>query len=371
MICQEADEIPPASGTAYGRPTTKETYHLKDETFETIFAPRGISREVAEVRHKEYRQGNMADVDAADRKYETLGGQRSFVTSIVGQYPGIVMVRCPVPVAGVELEPIFAELRPTLPKGIDGVEVREEPHIHPFEPGEQTFKRGWREAVEDWTEHLNPDKASERKEHRRTHAATHAAGKEWHSHTHLAKYVFPPSPLIEKIVDRWTKRVVAMRIVGVRRPVVDDFLRVRPKGRPDTALAVELGEKVARRLVPKGRLVVRKVKDKDQSRAKRLDMHPWAAERLVDAEVVYMVLEGCLKQDGDPVGDPGDRRTRNGVRRAVGNALVGARAGPVRGAEPAREDGVRRDRLRLARNGGGTRAGSHLSGLPPDGLVVH
>lgn len=43
--------------------------------------------------------------------------------------------------------------------------------------------------------------------------------------------------------------------------------------------------------------VRRNVKDRKNGSATRLDMHPWAAERLQEAEVVFFVIEGVIKAD--------------------------------------------------------------------------
>jgi hypothetical protein len=41
----------------------------------------------------------------------------------------------------------------------------------------------------------------------------------------------------------------------------------------------------------------RRVKDRSESIARRLDMHPFAAERLASARRVWFIIEGCLKSD--------------------------------------------------------------------------
>ena len=42
---------------------------------------------------------------------------------------------------------------------------------------------------------------------------------------------------------------------------------------------------------------VSRVKDREKNHAERLDIHPWATERLEAARLVYFGIEGCLKAD--------------------------------------------------------------------------
>ena len=102
-----------------------------------------------------------------------------------------------------------------------------------------------------------------------------------HRHEHWAKYVFPSSPsAVEEYVHDhsagWRKRSAADRPLYRERHVA------RQHGGADVE-------------GPHGH--TRRVKDETVSLARRIDVHPLAEDLIRSADVVFFVIEGCIKAD--------------------------------------------------------------------------
>jgi hypothetical protein len=89
----------------------KGTERMLDERFNGVFVDRAIDLDLAAVRHRPYV--DLEDVFQADPNYRDLS-RASCVSStcLMEQSDGIVMVRHAPPLKGIDLPPIFAELRP-------------------------------------------------------------------------------------------------------------------------------------------------------------------------------------------------------------------------------------------------------------------
>jgi hypothetical protein len=119
-------------------------------------------------------------------------------------------------------------------------------------------------------------------------APDHFTVEEVHEHIDDAKYVFPPSGKKRKV---WSHDHNAPRTKAYyERNPKESYKHCywwHHRMQPDDVEAAVSGEHDHRR----------DVKDYSNSLAKRLDIHPRALKRLAKAEVVYFVIEGCLKAD--------------------------------------------------------------------------
>jgi hypothetical protein len=233
---------------------------MLEERFKPVFVDRAIDLDLAAVRDRPYV--DLEDVFQADPNYRDLEpGQLRFLDLLMEQSDGIVMVRHAPPLKGIDLPPIFAELRP-----LDAVLTSTRRHnfidkngmfwAHHTKPYER-LTRGWQK-------HVARDEALD--DHRRVN------NPDEHQHENRAKYLFPP---------------------GVHR-------EVPWKNHEHAAMTPDkLEAHLGRYEHPDGSDTIhfKRTKDPAVNRAKRIDVHPWAVEKLVDAEVVYFALEGCLKAD--------------------------------------------------------------------------
>jgi hypothetical protein len=182
-----------------------------------IFSERGIRPEIAEARpYLRWTRENTQPLKDAWYPFVSKG-QRSFVGKVANQSDGYVITRHPPPGLGLELVP--AEIRPD-----NEVDTR------------PAYYQRQREAD----------------------------GRE----PKLAKYIFPPSSLLER--ERW-----------------HDHAEMKPEHRARHIERAHGGEDI-RGSHPH----TRKVKDKSSGLAKRLDMHPAAMPLFEDADRVFFGIEG-------------------------------------------------------------------------------
>jgi hypothetical protein len=229
------------------------------------------------VRHaRPYPRYTAADDTPVKDAYALLktAGQKAKMVAWAHQADGILINRH---AALPGLPPVFSEMRPDTA----------------IRTGQQTRHwHGYGDPPEDdrWYQKLDPD-SDAGQEHRRKH---HAGGntEEIHLHDDLAKYIFPPAPMRKKKPQVHTH---------------DESYRVpanRPK-RNKYSNVMEAEERRRRHVKKYHRGVdvtephTHEWTDKDNAThlARRLDVHPLAAPLFEDAELVYFVIEGCLKAD--------------------------------------------------------------------------
>jgi hypothetical protein len=201
---------------------------------------------------------------------------------------------------------VFAEIRPDKP-----VET-ENPtwHWHGDDPSKHPPGLGYKRVPkppsgEEWAA---PSDLPPRHIHTAEEMEGHINREKWeddhygqntneiHSHANKAKYIFPPSP---------------KREVSWSHDHTEQYLRAAPPRTYKTAQAIERFR--YRRLAKLDDHIMkqhfdgnasgphehfgRKVKDREQCLARRLDMHPMAREKFKDARRVFFAIEGCLKAD--------------------------------------------------------------------------
>jgi hypothetical protein len=215
-----------------------------------VFEDRGITPEIMVHRpYAEWTPENPGPLEEAWYPYLDEG-QRRWLTMISRQSGGFVIHRHPPP--GFGLPPIPAEIRPH-----EKVSTGRGWHDH---------KRAYRKAPELLARHLQKKHAKHGEDAsiKLGKDATRDDGDVVGWHAHLTKYVFPPSPWIERPCkrdhDSMTKRRLAKHL-----------------------------EKCDGRM--------ERVKDKSRGAAKRIDVHPMAVPLLNQRERVFFGIEGCLKAD--------------------------------------------------------------------------
>jgi DNA-binding transcriptional ArsR family regulator len=265
--------------------TVKE-YWAQD--FDAVRATRGILKEVWEARpyvrwpdpppREISKIVVCSDTSAIRGAYWGLNQyQRAYMTKLANQSPGWVIMRHAVPGAPY----VYAEARPD-EKVETGPPVRHwhgtgEPPEDVLEPpGVQILPRGT-EAFRQHCRKMNEVGGGERHEER----------EDVHEHPDKAKYIFPPCA---KKDDPWNH--------DHDRGKSGEFYRKHPDA---LKRHIENRHKKNPELIQDHRdgthTHFRRVKDRSNPLAKRLDIHPMALKRLADAEVVYFGLEGCLKAD--------------------------------------------------------------------------
>ncbi|PWU23558.1 MAG: hypothetical protein C5B48_08425 [Candidatus Rokuibacteriota bacterium] len=257
----------------------------------------GISQEVWDARpYVRYGPGNLEPVR---QEYAGLPteSQRRFATMIAngGRNPwrdahpesrdgGFLIMRHPPP--GLALPKVYAEMRPdnaiatALPVWhYHGPKLGDRPVYPPEAGGKLAGKLLPRKHVhsEEWARsgHLDRDKYAD--DHKGNQADPRLG--EVHCHQNIAKYCFTSSVWVDQTwCDLHSARFRDTdkgREARARHVLYDH-------GGVDTEAA---------------HTHERRVKDKTDPIACRIDAHPWAAERLDAAERIYFGIEGCLKAD--------------------------------------------------------------------------
>lgn len=224
---------------------------------EDFFTEHGISPEVWHARP--YVRWTTDDVQSVKQAYAGLSTGR-FMVKIARQFPGWVITRHAPPNMG--LDRIYPEIRPDSPV-FTGAPIR---HYHGDGPTPDGVSPRHVHSARNMRWHIERNKFPG--DHRGQNS------QEVHEHHDPAKYVFPPTPKVERpyFHDHSAFRTAEKR---------DNHVRRRHGGR-DAAGTHHHGYKV---------------KDPESSLAKRIDIHPLALARFGDAEQVFFVIEGCIKAD--------------------------------------------------------------------------
>ena len=324
-------------------------------TFDDIFTERGIPPEIWERRP--YTPWEKDEDDPIRAAYGGLGtAGLNFALKIAKQSPGYLINRFPP--GGLGLDDIYPEFRPknkvkasrsiwhvhvyTHTQGLtldSEVEELVRPYVRasrletiPWyvrtlsgQALEDHVKRGfgytydanglidgWEQTPKDPTDHLYP----------RDWGST-----DWHKHQAWAKYVFPSSPRIDDLYthdhrarwhdheghsDKWITAHVAKdhsdsdeAWYGQRHEHPRAPIDLNAQDREALIKAHAAMIHIAK-LAPAGHGGIdiagehehtRRDKDKSLNLACRLDVHPLAMEKIRRAEVVFFVIEGCLKSD--------------------------------------------------------------------------
>lgn len=263
-----------------------------------IFTPRGISDEVRDARP--YLRYTRSNPEAAKRPWaDDSRAERAHITKIVNQSDGWVITRHP-PAMDPPLPPIYPELRPdnkvktrsplfhyhgshrltagelaewarshgrltdwlkTVDAAREGFDPDGEPPGRRIDVGDPSWKM--------WQAHIHRDKDDD-DDHRGVNS------EEPHQHQRYAKYVFG----LEKKKDGSYEHDHAdYKRAKARQDHVD-----RRHG------GMEPGEPHEH--------IVGKVRDRQAPKvAARIDVHPFAVQRILSDSVVFFVIEGCLKAD--------------------------------------------------------------------------
>jgi hypothetical protein len=211
-----------------------------------IFTERGIPLEIA--LRRPYVRWTTENREAVAEEYKTLGGAgRGFLSRVTAQSDGYLMMREP-PLGEA---PIYAELRPD----------------HAVRTGKKITHDHAKDFSGDSSEFL-------RRHLDKEHGGKDVSGK--HTHDRHAKYLFPPSPKVER--EWWHDH--------------DDYYAGEPRRRAKHEAQAHGGE------VTSGcHLHTHRVKDRGTNYAKRIEIHRDAVDLLPGAERVFYVIEGCLKAD--------------------------------------------------------------------------
>jgi hypothetical protein len=265
---------------------------------EAEFRKRGIERWVWESRP--YIRYTPDHHDAVLEHHEPLRrtNQLGWVTHIVKQAPGWMCVRHRPPgVTPPAKEPeIVPQLRPDVEVNTGGPATI---HAHPDVPYDgpvlnpYPYKDG-REAapLEEWRIR-SADQLRPHINGKRGHNGVNV--QEPHIHWPLGKYVFPPSPKVERSSthDHAVGRVT--RGGKHLKPLAADPDRLAAHLNATSRYTAETQH---RGLDVQGpHTHTRKIPDRAVNRAKAIDMHPEAARFFTVARVVFLVIEGQWKAD--------------------------------------------------------------------------
>jgi len=261
---------------------------------------RGIDPIVRYARYyPRYRHDDPTPVRDAYARLKT-DGQKAKVVSWAKQSDGILIYRH---AALPGLPSVFPEMRPDNPIRT-GQQTR---HWHGYgeppeddrwyrrmRPRSSTVKKPEDDAglAHRWKWHAEPiGKMTDAQKKALERGEEPPNTEEVHLHDDLAKYVFPPDP--------WTTTDPREHQHHTSYPIPKN-----PPKRGKYSNVMEAEERRRRHVEKYHNGVDRddahphewKVKDR-QGLARRLDVHPFAAPLFDEAELVYFVIEGCLKSD--------------------------------------------------------------------------
>ncbi|MFZ2055926.1 MAG: hypothetical protein WAV54_00765 [Acidimicrobiales bacterium] len=305
-------------------------------TSDDIFTKRGISEKIKERRpYIPWGEDNLDPVRAAYGGLGTAG--LNFALRIAEQSPGYLIGRHPP--EGLGLDPIYPEFRPK-----NAVRTDDRPHRHlhlrdGMSPQKGIVPARFVISGKSLRDHVNHGSITYllyddhgicgKQQNIRTppgQIVTEHCGMDcWHVHEHVswAKYVFPIGDKVDETrwhdhhatwhdhegrSDKWIAKHVAEQHFG------SEAAWHGQEHRHPNSYDVVLGQ---RALAKWHKLAVHikydhkgsdldteglhphtsRVKDKSLNLARRLDVHPLAMDKIRSAEVVFFVIEGCLKAD--------------------------------------------------------------------------
>jgi hypothetical protein len=244
----------------------------------SFFTDRGIPKGIWQSRP--YVLWTPEDPSPATAHFADLSApQRAFVTKLVNQSAGWVIVRHPPPMFP-PLARIYPELRPLDPVKTQGPTT----HWHGDGPAPEDLP-DWARMPgtrKNWQKHIDRGKKKVKgpDDHRGANVET------LHRHQHVAKYVFGTSAKIDKWYEHdhdtsWKTTSAAVR--PAKRAA-----HIAKRGELCHAGIDQMGLHRHKE----------RVKDPNgDNMAKRIDVHPMAVKRILDTEVVFFVIEGCIKAD--------------------------------------------------------------------------
>ena len=242
---------------------------MRTEKDPRFFTDRGITDEIWQGRP--YAWWTPADTAPATEPFaDTDRGQRTHVTKIVNQSPGWVIHRYP-PAFEPPLPPVYPELRPLNPVKTQGPRT----HWHGDGPAPDDLPEWATMPGEraNWQDHIARHKGGD------DHAGVNTDAV--HSHQAMAKYVFSTTAKIDKVYEHdhdlaWKATAESDRPDKRSAHVVKRHAGIDQAGTHSHTV---------------------RIKDPDATMARRIDVHPLAAQAILDAEVVFFALEGCIKAD--------------------------------------------------------------------------
>ncbi|HVA05129.1 MAG TPA: hypothetical protein VNG12_00135 [Acidimicrobiales bacterium] len=239
---------------------------------------RGISEDIW--RARPYVWWTPDDLEPATAPFRGLSKrQQKFIKRSVRQGPGWVITRYP---ALDGLPPIYPELRPIDPVMTDPGRK----HWHGDREMPKDVKLRWRlpGTRETWKPHINAglDENGDVKEKVEPEDHCGINAEDVHQHPHRGKYLLPPSRKIE-----------------VRRPH-DHPLKPRKKSearwKEDTSDHIAKAHRGVDATGPHDHVYWEKDPTED-GLARRLDVHPWAWDDIRESDIIFFVIEGCIKAD--------------------------------------------------------------------------
>ena len=270
-----------------------------------IFEERGIPPEVWKERpYERWEADAPASVVGA---YESLGEDGlQFALRIAKQSSGWLIHRFPPP--GLELDHIYPEFRPDEPVKTRGPQK----HWHGSHmPDGFSTDRGWLIGRDSAAVcRVLSGKPLEKHVARAKDAGDHADSntEEIHYHQRSAKYVFPRSERVDEVWShdhhrrwhrhgdrsaQWLGKHVAAEHVNSVLPWHDAYHE--HSAEPDPRHIARHHKEDPD--VQGEHEHVRRMKDRNENLARRIDVHPLAVDKICAARVVFFSIEGCMKAD--------------------------------------------------------------------------
>jgi hypothetical protein len=283
-----------------------------NDAAEAFFAKHAIAEEIWQARP--YERWEIRDPgNIARRHFAAMNkDQKAHVNKVVNTAPGWVIVRHPPPEMG--LDKIYPEQRP------DWLVQSEQPRRHWHSSGEPPPDPKWyrvftgdpddpysslyahihqKDESEDETKPKHPDDergAAGRNRKRNQHLGTNT--QEIHTHFDFAKYVFPPSPKMDRAWRHdhdFTEDDKGQQVRRKWRPgpgqkgmTPEQCRAAHVANYPDDHAVDVAGPHTHSH---------GQVKDPTNPIACRLDVHLDAMQKIIDEPVVFFALEGCIKAD--------------------------------------------------------------------------
>ena len=264
----------------------------------SFFSDRGITEEIRQARP--YVWWTPENPDPAKEPFADLSrGQRAHITKVINQTPGWAITRYPPPMVP-ELPHIYPELRPLDPVKTKGPKqhwhgVGPEPEgLHDLQrlPGkpDNHINRGKDpkhpkpDVVLKYSP-IDPDTGKPEQPKINVNAHKGVKTEELHWHQDFAKYVFPPGGLVDKKYEHDHATGWKTKAAAKRPDIRAAHVAKRGKAGHD-GVDVEGSH-------------WHTVREKagDDYLAARIDVHPLGVQRILDAPVVFFVIEGCIKAD--------------------------------------------------------------------------
>jgi hypothetical protein len=233
---------------------------MADAAADKFFSRHAIAPHIWRVRP--YVRWTPDDPEPVRQAYAGLS-TAPFMVRLARQQPGWIITRHAPP--GIGAEHIYPEIRPDNPvrTGPPRRHYHGDPALAPTDLDPRHVHSPESKPIQ---RHVVRNKAPG--DHRGVNVDVA------HDHEDLAKYVFPPTPKVDR---HWSHEHDRYRKPDARQLHVE-------RRHSGTDISARHGH-------------TSRVKDQDSSLARRVDVHPLALPLLATAETIFFALEGCLKAD--------------------------------------------------------------------------